>query len=222
MKVVPTAIFDLDGTLVDTSGDMIAAANACLGAPVLNPATDASIAFAGGRAMLEAGSQRQGRLWAQAEIDAVYPDFLARYSQDLSQRSKIYPGARAAIDALCDNGWRIAICTNKPEALAQRLMVDLEWRKPFHALIGADTLPVRKPDPAPVIEAIRRAGGCPERAVMIGDSESDLSAAHQAGVKSVLIQIDVPPYRPTKTRPDAICSRFSQLDQILGKMIALP
>ena len=117
--VVPTAVFDLDGTLVDTSGDMIAAANACLGEPVLTPATDANIAFAGGRAMLEAGSLRQGRLWTQTEIDAAYPEFLARYSQVLSQRSKIYPGAREAVGALRENGWRVAICTNKPEDLAQ-------------------------------------------------------------------------------------------------------
>lgn len=180
-----TAVFDLDGTLVDTSGDMLAAANAIfeaeVGARPLRQEAHTGVAFAGGRAMLRTGAEVLGLDWGAAKIDAAYGPFLEAYGADLHRRSVPYPGVAAALARLSTDGWRLAVCTNKPEALAERLMAALDLRAVFGALIGADTLPVRKPDPAPVLEAVRRVGGTPAAAVMIGDSAGDMAAANAAG-----------------------------------------
>jgi phosphoglycolate phosphatase len=185
------AIFDLDGTLVDTAADLIGAANDALGgagagAP-LDPSRDASTAFRGGRAMLRLGFARAGHARSEGEIDAAHDALLDAYEARIDRQSSFYPGAVAAVEALRSRGWTTGICTNKPERLARLLIGRLGARHLFDALVGADTLPVRKPDPAPLIEAVRRAGGRLARAVLVGDTATDRETARAAGVASVMI-----------------------------------
>ena len=99
----------------------------------------------------------------------------------------LYPGAVETLDALAADGWRLGLCTNKPAHLAEDLMRRLGVRDRFHALLGADTLPVRKPDPDHVWQTIDRAGGARARAVMIGDTVTDTGAAAAAGIPCVLM-----------------------------------
>lgn len=186
-----TAIFDLDGTLVDTSADLIAAANAALeamgeGAP-LDPVADALTAFAGGRAMLRLGLERRGRPVDAALLDAHYPVLLEAYAEAIDHHSRPYPGAMEAVARLSDAGWRVGICTNKPAHLAELLMTRLGLRAAFGALVGADTLPVRKPDPAPYFETVRRLGGDPARSFLLGDTITDRDTARAAGVPVALV-----------------------------------
>ena len=132
-------IFDLDGTLADTSGDLIAAANACfvgLGlGPLLDPATDAGTALRGGRAMLKLGFSRVDGI-EDAEIDRQYPVLLDAYAQDIDTHTVMYPRAMAAVEALKVAGYGVGICTNKPEGLAQTLLTRLGVRDAFGSLIG--------------------------------------------------------------------------------------
>ena len=166
-----TVVFDLDGTLADTSADLLAAANACFvglgqGGP-LRP-EDALTAFQGGRAMLRLGFQRLGRAWSEADVARAYPLLLGHYAVGLDRHTRLYPGSVAAVEALLAAGYACAICTNKPERLAEELLRRLGVRGLFQALVGADTLPVRKPDPLPYRAAVERAGGAVERSLQIG------------------------------------------------------
>jgi phosphoglycolate phosphatase len=185
------AIFDLDGTLVDTAADLIGAANDALAAAGvdarLDPAADAATAFRGGRAMLRLGLARAGREWREDEVDAAYDALLDAYEARIDRESAFYPGAVASVEALRRRGWATGICTNKPERLARLLVDRLGARDLFTSLVGADTLPVRKPDPAPLIEAVRRAGGRLARSVLVGDTSTDRETARAAGVASVMI-----------------------------------
>ena len=121
-----TVIFDLDGTLADTSGDLIAAANSCfrgLGlGDLLDPLTDAATALRGGRAMLNLGFSRVVG-FGQADVDAQYPVLLKAYAADIDTHTALYPGAMDAVAKLKSDGYRIGIATNKPERLAEALML---------------------------------------------------------------------------------------------------
>lgn len=218
-----TIVFDLDGTLADTSADLIAAANACFRAlglgDLLSPAGDALTAFHGGRAMLRAGFARAGEAWDEAMVDTQYPVFLAAYDEVLDQQTVLYPGAIAAVDRLRSAGWRTGICTNKPEGLAEKLLRSLGIRGAFDALIGADTLPVRKPDPLPLTETVRRAGGAPGRAILIGDTETDRETARRAGVPSVLVTFGPEGRGVARLAPEALLDHYDALYDLADRLL---
>ena len=186
-----SVIFDLDGTLADTSGDLIAAANQCFAAMKLSvrldPAKDQSIALRGGRRMLTAGLMRAHQAVDDDLITRWYPELLAFYEANIDVHTVMYEGAIDAVARVTAQGDRVAICTNKPEALAETLLNRLGVRDAFGALVGADTLPVRKPDPAPFYEAVDRIGGDRTRSVLVGDSDTDRNTARNAGVPSILV-----------------------------------
>jgi len=215
-----TVIFDLDGTLADTSGDLLAAANICLkdmGLSVqLNAATDAGVALRGGRAMLSLGIEREtGKPADPAILDANYKPLIEAYGRAIAVHTVLYPGVMEAIARLKDNGFVVGICTNKPEHLAEQLMTELGVRGEFGALIGADTLPVRKPDPQPFFETVRRCGGDVARSCLIGDTVTDHDTARAAGVPSVLVTFgpgaDAGQADIRALEPDALLDRYEDL-----------
>ena len=216
------AIFDLDGTLADTSADLIAAANGALaeaghGAP-LDPGRDKSIAFAGARAMLREGLSRC-EAQDEAEVDRLYPRLLDIYAGKLAVHTRVYAGAEAALERLASEGWRLGICTNKPERLALLLIEELGLARHFAALLGADSLPVRKPDPRHLLETITRAGGVPERAVLIGDTVSDREAARAAGVPCVLVGFGPDGPAVAALEPEALLAHYDDLPDLLDRLV---
>ena len=218
-----TVIFDLDGTLADTSGDLIAAANACfldMGTDVrLDPVADAGTAMRGARAMLRLGLSRVGSV-DEAEVDRWYPRLLDAYGQAIAVHTMMYPGAVEAVEALRSADARVAICTNKPERLAETLLAELGVRKLFGALVGADTLPVRKPDAAPYRAAVDRAGGSVDRSLIVGDTETDRATARAAGVPCILVGFGPEGRGVARHDPDAIIGHYRELgdsvDRLLG------
>ncbi len=217
-----TVIFDLDGTLADTSLDLMAAANGCfrdLGlGDVLQHPRDAGTAMRGGRAMLGLGFSRTGT-HGPDEIDRQYPKLLRRYSEALSLHSFLFDGVVETLQGLRSQGYRLGVCTNKPEALAERLLRDLDALHLFDALVGADTLPVRKPDPAPLIEAVRRAGGALETSVLIGDTVTDRETSRAAGVPSVLVTFGPSGQGVHDLLPEATFDRYADLPPVLARLI---
>lgn len=220
------ALFDLDGTLADTAADLIGAANRTLAArgieAALDPAADAGIAGRGGREMLRQGLARSGRDWSEAEVEAAYPPFLVDYEARIAEHSRLFPGTEAALEALAGAGWRLAVCTNKPERLARLLLAELGVLPRFHALIGADTLPVRKPDPAPVWAAIDRAGGRREAALLVGDTRTDREAARNAGIPCVLMDFGVSADDLPALAAEAVLRDYAELPPLLDRLLPLP
>lgn len=217
-----TVIFDLDGTLADTSGDLIAAANACFRqmgvGDVLVPKQDAGIALRGGRMMLRRGLERLDRFDADV-VDQYYPILLDAYREAINVHTFMYPGAMDAVEVLKSQGYGVGICTNKPEALAELLLVRLGVRDAFASMVGADTLPVRKPDPAPLREAARQAGGDPAHCVLIGDSDTDRNTARAAGVPSVLVTFGPSGADMSALEPEALLHQYSDLPAIVSDLI---
>jgi phosphoglycolate phosphatase len=201
-------VFDLDGTLADTAADLMAAANACLPRPMLGPG-DETTAFAGGRAMLRLGLARLGQPWDEAMVDAAYPRLLAAYAADIARHTRLYPGAGETLDALRVGGYRLAICTNKPEGLALQLLDRLGVLPMFDAIVGADTLPVRKPDPTPYRLAVDRSGG--GRSFLLGDTITDRDTARAAGVPVALVGFGPEGPGVAALQPDAILHAYADL-----------
>ncbi|OCX61149.1 haloacid dehalogenase [Thioclava sp. SK-1] len=223
-----TVVFDLDGTLADTSADLICAANACFAArglgDLLHRTDDALIAFHGGRAMLQAGYSRHGWQGAQLE-DAIAQDYAALlqyYDANICQHTTLYPGAYAAVQTLRDTGYKTAICTNKPEGLARTLVDQLGIADLFDALIGADTLPTRKPDPQPYIAAVQGAGGSVQQSFLIGDTDTDRRTAAAVDVPSVLVTFGPTGQDILRLAPDAALHSYAQLPALTAQLLGTP
>lgn len=218
-----TVIFDLDGTLADTSRDLIDAANACfraLGAgDLLDPVADAATAFRGGRAMLTLGLARRDGAADEALVDAQYPAFLRYYEAEIDRHTALYPGAMEAVETLRAQGYATGICTNKPEGLADLLLTRLGVRDSFASLIGADTLPTRKPDPAPYRAAVERAGGDVASSVLIGDTVTDRETARAASVPVVLVTFGPTGDAVAELEPEALLPHFADLPGIVARLI---
>lgn len=217
-----TVIFDLDGTLADTSGDLIAAANACfeglgLGA-LLDPTRDQGTALRGGRAMLALGFSRvEG--YGEAEIARQYPILLDAYAQDIDTHTRLYSGAMEAVEALKSKGYGVGIATNKPEGLAETLLMRLGVRDAFASLVGADTLPVKKPDPEHLFEAARRAGGAPALTCLVGDSDTDRKTARNGKVPSILVTFGPSGDDMAALEPEALLHDFADLSGIVDRLL---
>ena len=216
-----TIIFDLDGTLADTSGDLIAAANHCFEdmgyRALLHPARDAPTALLGGRAMLRCGLLRQDA-FDESLVDFYYPILLSAYEQSLSKHTKLFPKVREVVHKLGEAGYLLGVCTNKPVALAEQLMQEIGFRDPFLSLVGAGSLPVRKPDPRPFFAAVRLAGGHIDSSCLIGDSVTDYNTANAAGVPSILVDFGFADQDLAALKPDALITAFDQLPPALEKV----
>ena len=217
-KDQPCVVFDLDGTLVDTAADLLAAANAVFAAPILGDG-DRLTAFHGGRAMLRLGFTRLGQDWSEADVDAGYPRLLEAYRGAIAVHSRLYPGAMDAVEALKRAGFAVSICTNKPEALAELLLRALGVRDSFAALVGADTLPFRKPDPAPYRAAVERAGGLVARSMLIGDTETDALTGVAAGVPVALVTFGPEGAGVARFRPTALLDRYEDLPGLAARLL---
>lgn len=215
-----TVVFDLDGTLADTSGDLLAAANACFAArglgELLDPVEDALIAFHGGRAMLRAGYGRMPEdvLLPPGAEDEDYNRLLQHYGENIAVHTRLYPGAVEALARLDAEGFRLAVCTNKPESLAETLLRELGIRDVFAALIGADTLPVRKPDPRPYRAAVEAVSGDLGQSFLLGDTETDRRTAAAAGVKVALVAFGPEGNAISRLKPDALLHHFDELPEL--------
>lgn len=219
-----TVVFDLDGTLADTSGDLLAAANAVFRqwghGDVLNHSTsiDRSTAMKGGRAMLRLGLDRLHGEVDEARVDAGYQPLLDAYGMSIAEQTYLFPGAAEAVDRLLAAGHQTAVCTNKPEALAQTLLSELGVRGLFGSLIGADTLPVRKPDPAPLRAAVAAAGGTMDGAVLIGDTVTDRATARNAGVPCVLVTFGPDGHGVADLAPEGMLDHYDGLEESLSRV----
>jgi len=180
-----TIAFDLDGTLVDTLPDLAASLDRLAAAHGLaagfSRAEVVAMVGDGTAALVRRAMAARG----QAADDAAIAAFVADYTDHVADSSTPFPGAAETLAALHGGGWRIAVCTNKPEAPAKKLLRAVGLDRWIAAIGGGDSFPVRKPDPAHLIATVREAGGEPARAVMVGDHQNDVLAASGAGLACI-------------------------------------
>ena len=175
------AVFDLDGTLVDSAPDIHAALDRLVTAEGRPPFTRAEVTGMigdGVRVLIERAAAARDLPFSEALLAAFTADYTAR----AAEATVLFPGIAAALDRLATRGWRMAVCTNKPAAATAALLAALGLEGRFAAVGGGDSFPVRKPDPGHLLGTLAAAGGDPARAVMIGDHRNDVLAARGAGL----------------------------------------
>ena len=213
-------IFDLDGTLVDTAPDLCASLNhalASVGRPTVDAATVRHLVGHGARALIERGLALSGG-GDEATVERALPAFLSFYAAHIADGSQPYPGAEAAMDALAGQGVTLAVCTNKPVALANQLIAALGWAGRFAAVLGGDSLAVRKPD-ARHVEATARAAGCElAGAVFVGDTSVDVAAARAAGVPVIVVSFGFADRPVAELGADSVIDYFSELASSLERI----
>ena len=210
----PVLVFDLDGTLVDTAPDLLASLNATLAKKSLAPIPMEGVnklVGQGARVMLQRGFDTAGEHLDAAEMEILFDAFLEHYSANIAVNSRPFAGVDTALDRFAAAGWKLAVCTNKLEGLARRLLGELGMTSRFAAIIGGDTFEKPKPDAMPVLGAIERAGGDPARAIMVGDSVTDINAARAAGIPVVAVDFGYTPVHVSELGPDRVISHFDDL-----------
>lgn len=211
-------IFDLDGTLADTAPDLTAALNHTLGQigrAALRADQVRRMVGHGARTLLHRGLAATGEV-SNALIDRTLPLFLEFYAAHIADATRPFGGVDSALAALDAQGVRCAVCTNKPERLARALIAALGWKGRFAAIVGGDTLPKRKPDPAPILETLARAGG--GRAAFVGDSISDTDAARAAGIPCIALTFGYSDRPAQRLGATALIDHFDKLIPTLERI----
>lgn len=210
----PIVVFDLDGTLIDTAPDLLDSLNHCLEAAGLTGAEPQQLrrfVGMGSRVMIERAFAAQRQDLTEARLDELQAVFLDHYGANMPGRSQPFPGVLAAIDRLNAAGYIAAICTNKYERFSTALIGSLGLAARFAAICGSDTFAFRKPDPRHLSETIRLAGGDPARAVMVGDSRTDIDTAKAAGIPVVAVDFGYTDRHVREFSPSRIISHFDEL-----------
>jgi phosphoglycolate phosphatase len=182
--VARTLLLDLDGTLVDTVPDLLAALNRLMAAralPAFSPAQVKAMVGDGVAVLVARAFAAHGTEPDACALDA----FAADYETHVAVDSRLFPQVRPVLDGLARDGWQFAVCTNKPERAARTLLEVLGILPMLRAVGGGDSFTVRKPDPAHLLATLAQAGGTADKTVMLGDHRNDVTAARQAGIPCI-------------------------------------
>ncbi|GLS43453.1 phosphoglycolate phosphatase [Methylobacterium brachythecii] len=218
----PIAVFDLDGTLADTAGDLIGTLNVILkreGLAALPLEQARDLLGAGARALITRGFSATGQVLEPDRLERLFQDFLDYYGAHLTDHSRLYPGVVAALDDLEAKGFRLAVCTNKVEGHAVDLLKALGLAPRFAAIVGKDTFAWSKPDPRHITLTVERAGGDPSRAVMVGDSRADVDAAKAAGIPVVGVSFGYTAVPMRDLAPDTLIDHFDELPAAIAALV---
>ena len=218
------AVFDLDGTLIDTAPDLVDSLNYTIAARDLEPVSYADLTHLvghGAKAMIERAFALRNAPLANGDFEPMLERFIDHYKGGMPGKSLPYPGLLGALDRLAEAGILLAVCTNKMESLARPLIEGLGMTSRFAAITGGDTFAVRKPDAEHLLGTIRLAGGEPSRTVMIGDSLNDFKVASNAGIPSVAVPFGYSDVAVETLNPSRVIQHFDELTpDLLGSLLA--
>ena len=217
-----TIVFDLDGTLAETAPDIMATLNHLLvkeGLAALPLSAARSLVGAGARALLERGFKAAGRPLSPEKLEALFQQFLAHYLDHIADLSFLYPGVASAMDVLENDGYRLAVCTNKPEPHSLALLDKLNVKSRFAFVAGRETFAFCKPDPRHLTETIRRAGGDGKPAILVGDSRTDVDTAKAAGIPVVGVTFGYTDVPMVELKPDRIIEHFDALPEAVRALL---
>jgi phosphoglycolate phosphatase len=218
---LPIIVFDLDGTLADTAGDLIATLNLILEregleAIPLNSARD--LIGQGSRALLQRGFTLQQRTLTPQRLEMLFDEFLHHYAEHLVDRTRLFPGAEEALERLSRRGHVLAVCTNKNEALSRQLLTALGVASRFAAICGRDTFPFCKPDPRHLTETVRLSRSWPTAAIMVGDSKTDIDTARAAEVPVIAVPFGYTDVPVARLAPDVVIEHFDEIDAAIAQV----
>lgn len=218
---LPTIVFDLDGTLVETAPDLVDTLNyvfAREGIPPVPFEEARTFVGHGARAMITRGLDAEGRKVTPEVLDKLFNDFVDYYTAHVADRSYPFPGVVEALDALSERGYRLAVCTNKFEKQSLLLLDALKMTRRFAAIVGQDTYKIAKPDPEVLRRTILAAGGDPSHAIMIGDSETDILTARAAELPVIAVDFGYSLAPVSDYGPDRLISHFAQLSEAIASL----
>lgn len=219
-----TLIFDLDGTLVDTAPDLIAALNHSLLEAGHEGVTDKVIRPVignGAKAMLRQSLSFQGQTVDEGNIQTMFETFLDHYAANIAENSRPFSGCLAALDRLAEAGATLTVCTNKTQRLADLLLCELAMTKRFAAIVGADSVANKKPHGNHLLETLERAGTPNQVAVMFGDSQTDERAALHAELPFVYCPFGYGPIDHTPLADRTILTSYSKLnDEFVSALLS--
>ncbi len=218
-----TIVFDLDGTLIDTAPDLIATLNLILageGLPDM-PYDDARRLIGGGaRGMIEQALAAEGRPGSKSDLDRMFGAFIEHYAAHIADHSRPFPALEGTLEQLAGDGRRLAVCTNKLEWLSVRLLNTLKLTQHFAAICGQDTFGIQKPDPEILRRTILRAGGEPAKAIMVGDSGTDVRTARAAKVPVIAVDFGYSEVPIATLQPDRLIASFTDLPAAIAALAA--
>ena len=225
MTLPPIVVFDLDGTLAETAPDIMRVLNVILvreGLPALPLERARELVGAGARALISRGFTVSGRPLDEETLERLFEDFLLIYAEDVASDSHLFDGVLEALETLAAEGYLLAVCTNKP-ILHTRLILDhFKIAQRFAAVAGRDSFPFHKPDPRHLTLTIEAAGGDPARAVMIGDSRTDIATAKAAGIPTICVPFGYTDVPIETLEPNLVIQHFDALPaavrQVLGAL----
>jgi phosphoglycolate phosphatase len=223
MSAHHTIVFDLDGTLAETAPDIIGTLNVILDREGLAPLPVSSardLVGAGAKALIQRGFAVYDRPLTPERLDALFQDFLAHYAGCVADASHLFDGVIDALEHLASQGHPLAVCTNKPILHTNLLLNAFGIASRFAAVAGRDTFPFFKPDARHLTETIRLAGGDPTRAIMIGDSRTDIATARNAGLPVICVPFGYTDVPIETLEPDAVIQHFRELPAAVARILA--
>ena len=218
---VAVLICDLDGTLVDSLPDLAAAIGELLedeGRPGLVPEAVAAMIGDGVPKLIERALAATGGVPPAAALAALVARYLPIYEARMTELTRPYPGAIETLRALKAAGWRLAVCTNKPEAPSRAIVSGLGFEGLFEAISGGDSLAVKKPDPGHLLGLLEVMGAAPGAAVMLGDSGNDVRAAQAAGLPAIVIAHGYGGTPARELGADRVIETFAELPAALASL----
>jgi len=212
-------VFDLDGTLVDSLPDLLEVLNQVLadfGVPELTAAEAKPMIGDGTLKLVERALAARGV--TPDQIKPTQARFLALYETRPTRLSRLYAGVADVLAELTDADWVFALCTNKPERATRIMLSELELDGFFRAVVTGDSLPQKKPDPAPMRAAVAALEVPTHRAIAVGDHANDLRAARAAGVRSIFARYGYGALTPDLPKPAALLGAFADLPEALARI----
>ena len=218
---VEALIFDLDGTLVDTAPDLLGATN-----HVLNSIGRESISYQmlrqfvghGAMDLLRRGLLATGGPVADGELKQLHGEFLRYYGENVAHKSIVFPGLIDLLDKAQAQGLKMGVCTNKVENLSRKLLNEIGLAKYFGAVVGGDTLPLMKPDPAPYNEVAKQLGVDAMQTLMFGDSETDIKTAQNVGVPVIAVSFGYTAKHVSHYAPTHVIDHYDEAWALLEKI----
>jgi phosphoglycolate phosphatase len=217
-----TLVFDLDGTLVDSAPDLADALDTLLvekGAPPLGLDIARSLIGHGISNLVTKGLNRSGVSLEPQDLERQIKRFHEIYAGNLSQKTRPYPGVKESLSLFNNEGWRLAVCTNKLEKYSRQILADLELADYFHKVSGPDTFGIAKPDPRHLLLTIEALDGTGKPALMIGDSEVDIAVAKAAVVPVIAVTYGYAKEPLAALKPDAVINSFDQLPSQVNRIL---